>query len=206
MPLLRPGVWTAPRQKNAAVSNTCFSILLVPELFAMCANAYGFKQITLTNLAESDFGPIFPTITEASWVEGNLKPVPNPNVPKEVAALLEVARGCLIYGWFYYPLLTLGTEQAHRVLETAARVRCKQFGIPITRLTKKGKRIATTFADNIQALVKRGAISSADESKWISTRKLRNWASHPDQQTIITPGMASADLRVRVELLNKLFP
>lgn len=190
-------------QKADTGPKPCSPVVFMSRLPAM--SGLGFKEITGANLRESDISICFPLLTEPLWVEGCLKPTLQPKVPKDVAALFEVARGCMIYGWFFYPLITLGTEQCHRVLETAAKVRCQQLGLQTTRQQKNRKRTATSFAENIEALVKQGAISPTDAPRWKSTRKLRNWASHPDFQTVLAPGMTLGRLQRSVDLLNSLF-
>ncbi len=140
-----------------------------------------------------------------AWIEAHLKPHLKQNVPREVASLFEVARGSMIYGWFFYPLITLGAEQCYRVLEAAARKRCEQAGIPTQRPTKKGKMIDTKFVDNIDSLIKVGIIAAADSSRWDVTRKLRKIASHPDSQTILAPGTTIGLLVSPAGLLNNLY-
>jgi Domain of unknown function (DUF4145) len=102
------------------------------------------------------------------------------------------------------PLLALGAEQCSRVLEAAVRLRCEQAGIPTTKQTKKGKTIHTPFAENIKSLVKAGIIHESDKMRWDAIRGLRNIGSHPESQTILSPGMAIADLFTTAELLNAL--
>jgi hypothetical protein len=42
----------------------------------------------------------------------------------------EVARGVLLYGWFYYPLYALGEHQLRRVADAAVLRRYQQAGGP----------------------------------------------------------------------------
>lgn len=157
---------------------------------------HGFKQITASNWQKPDMPCYFPDLTEPLWMEANLKPQLGANVPLEIAALFEVARGALIYGWCFYPLMTLGSEQCLRVLETGVRMCCK----------KNGLKVSKDFKNNIATLKKAGIIPDAEEMRWDFTRKLRNSASHPKLQTIIPPGMALGKLQTTAEMLNKLFP
>jgi hypothetical protein len=106
---------------------------------------------------------------------------------------------------FFYPLLALGAEQCFRVLEAAVRLQCKQAGIPTTIQTKKGKTIPTPFAENIESLIKAGVIPEADKMLWKAIRILRNIGSHPESQTILSPGMSISHLFTTAELLNALF-
>ncbi len=111
----------------------------------------------------------------------------------------------MIYGWFFYPLITLGAEQCYRVLEAAVRKRCEQAGIPTQRQNKRGKMIETKFVENIESLIKTGIIAVADRPHWNATRELRNIASHPDSQTILAPGTTIGLLVSAADLLNSLY-
>ena len=82
---------------------------------------HGFKHITAANWQEPDLPCSFFCYTSDYWVEAHLKPRLGPNVPSDVVALFEVARGAMIYGWFFYPIITLGAEQCLRVLEAGVK-------------------------------------------------------------------------------------
>lgn len=166
---------------------------------------FGFKRVTAENWQEADVPRLFGLTTPDNWIGAHLQPQLSPTVPQEIASLFEVARGSMIYGWFFYPLITLGAEQCYRVLEAAVRKRCEQAGIPTKRQTKKGKLIDLRFVENIESLMKAGIIDATDRLGWDATRKLRNIASHPDSQTILAPGMTIGLLVSAAELLNGLF-
>jgi hypothetical protein len=136
--------------------------------------SYGFKRITAANWQEPDVPRLFGRMTAEAWIEAHLTPQLSPKVPKEIAALFEVARGSMIYGWFFYPLLTLASEQCYRVLEAAARHRCAQAGILLKRTNKKGQAADTSFANNIKALVQSGVLPADDTRRWEASRTLRN--------------------------------
>jgi len=139
---------------------------------------------------------------EEQWIKFFFLPKLDSKVPPEIAKLLEVARGAMIYGWNFYPLLTLGVEQCYRLLDTGTRVRCNQLGI----LTKKnGGKGNTSFKENTDALMKHGLISKADEIRWNAVRNLRNWSSHPERQSLFDPGQAQGILLTTVNFLNDLF-
>jgi len=147
--------------------------------------------------------------TTKQWVEAFLRPTLNPTAPKEIAKLLEVARGAMIYGWYFYPLSTLGAEQCWRVMEAGVRVRCQQVGISTVKTVKKGKLKGqvkeNSFGENIEALVRRGKISVPDQSRWKAAKDLRNSASHPERQTIWDSWQALGILHNCVDFLNDLF-
>lgn len=167
---------------------------------------HGFKRITPENWLEPDVTKLFPDIPPRSWVEAHLAPNLSPQVPEDILALFEVARGAIIYGWFFYPLLTLGAEQTQRVMEAAARQRCLELGIAQPKVNQKtGRRTEPRFFEQIEALVARGTIGPGEAQRWKATRNLRNHASHPGRQTILSPGMAWGTLHTCAELINKLF-
>lgn len=91
--------------------------------------------------------------TEDDWVEFFSGPKLNGKVPEEIAKLLEVARGAMIFSWYFYPLATLGTEQCFRLYDTGTRIWCQQLGIPTEITTKKGGTKDTTFKVNIDSLI-----------------------------------------------------
>lgn len=166
----------------------------------------GFKRITLSNWREMDDVIQFPIpVCEERWVNACLGPQLATAVPMEIAALFEVARGSMIYGWFFYPLITLATEQCHRVLEAGARARSSQLGLPTKVPKRNGKMRDSMFSEVIEALAKHGVISPKDRKRWDATRNLRNWSSHPVRQSISSPGMALSALDSTVELLNRLY-
>src|SRR5712691_10705007 len=112
----------------------------------------GQKNITTENLSEPDPRIQYFAKSVEYWVKRCQFTTLTSQVPVEVADLLEVARGAIIYGWFYYPLLTLGVEQCFRCLETAARTRAKQLGIPIERPDRKRGAIPEGFAYLVRQL------------------------------------------------------
>jgi len=130
---------------------------------------YGFKRISVASWQEPDLPNTFFGYVSDSWVEAHLKHQLGSQVPADLAALFEVARGAMIYSWFFYPLATLGTEQCSRVLEAGVRIRCKNLGVPVIRMdkkgqpirNKKGQEIDTSYSDNLAELIKRGVICPA---------------------------------------------
>lgn len=165
----------------------------------------GQKEITAANLSEADPRIQYFVRSAENWVRRCQMTCLAPEVPTDVAELLEVARGAIIYGWFYYPLLTLGVEQCFRTLETAARTRAKQLGIPTERLHRKRGPVPEKFAHLVGHLHQAGAIHSDDLLRWDAGRDLRNSVSHPGQQMIFMPGQVVSLLDDTIELISRLF-
>jgi hypothetical protein len=167
---------------------------------------FGFKEITPRNWLERDdvlrgFVRMSPSgqsipLTGEDWLRHILKPKLLDSVPTDVQALFEVARGALIYGYFFYPLFTLAAEQLFRVAEAAVAHKCKALGAP------KSKE---TFKKRIRWLVEEGVIPSSEFGRWGATRELRNAASHPERQSIFTPGQAIGTLEGIAMQINSLF-
>ena len=137
----------------------------------------GFSRITRENWNLPDRKNYIPFgITETEWIEPFLAPKLDATVPENVVRLFEIARGCMIYSWFFYPLGTLGFEQSTRVSDLAVRERC--------RLLQKE---SDNFSVNLKTLVAAGVIAPGDEAHWQGTRGLRNLRSHPQSVMLMDP-------------------
>jgi len=166
----------------------------------------GFKKITPGNWLEPDhvlkgFVKVTPgecplTITDEEYLRDILRPRLLDSVPADVQGLFEVARGAMAYGYFFYPLYTLAAEQLFRVVEASVTHQCKALGTPRSR---------ATFKKRVDWLVERGIIARTESSRWDYVRKLRNAASHPERQMILTPGNAIGTLERIADDLNSLF-
>jgi hypothetical protein len=167
---------------------------------------FGFKEIGPSNWLEPDdalrgFVRISPdgqphTITGEEYLQHILRPKLHASVPPDVQALFEVARGAMVYGYFFYPLYTLAAEQLFRVVEATLAYKCKALGAPELR---------RTFEKSIEWLVEEGVISRPESARWHAARQLRNAASHPERQMILTPGNAIGILEIVADDINSLF-
>ncbi len=156
----------------------------------------GMKRLTIENWREPD-----PTITLMvgtgdAWARLFLTPQLATGVPDEVVKLFETARGAIVYGFQFYPLFTLGVEQVFRVMETAVIRKCEMLGL---------KPCRDNFDERIKTLHEQGHISEANAATLQAIRHLRNDASHPKEQMILTPAAASGLLRGIVDQINSLF-
>jgi hypothetical protein len=118
------------------------------------------------------------------------------SVPKEIRAMVEVAKATMLYAWYFYPFLAVANSQLDRALEAAVRLKCASLEIKITN---------ASYFDLIHALREQGVLPGATASRWDLARKLRNHSSHPNFQTIITPNMALNALMHADELIEDLF-
>jgi len=166
----------------------------------------GFKKLTEDNWLEPDeilksFVRLTPdgqsrSIAEEEHLGYILRPVLIESTPSEVKGLFEVARGAMAYGFFFYPLYTLASEQLFRVAEAAVAHKCRSMRAP---------EKARTFKQRIDWLLERGAVPKSEATRWDAIRKLRNSASHPDRQSILTPGNGMRLLEDIARQINLLF-
>jgi hypothetical protein len=140
------------------------------------------------------------SITADEWAERLLAIELSDQVPDTIHELFEVARGAMLYGSLYYPLFTLGLEQAFRLAEAAARLKAKSLGIATAHKGKPRK-----YYDLLQDLAARGVMTTKEEVEWSFLRKFRNLTSHPEQQMILSPPYALNMLHRIADTINRLF-
>ena len=167
---------------------------------------HGIKKLSLENCLEPDKaamlwlqltrGASSTSVMTRDYINRILRPQLSKNVPEEVKRLFEVARGALIYGWFYYPLVALAAQHSYRVLEAAVSEKCLEMGGP-----SRQKR----FKTKIDWLITKGVIPKENEPAWRARRELRNMSSHLDRQQIYDPGMAISELERCTADINALF-
>lgn len=166
----------------------------------------GIKEINLDNWMEPDkvlrgFVRITPdgkskTLAGDDYLKLILKPCLIKSVPNEVQTLFEVARGAMVYGYFFYPLYNLALEQLFRVAEAAVTFKCKELNAPKSR---------DKFSKKIKWLVSEKIIREEEFNRWDAIRHLRNFASHPKDQTILPPGSATGMMEDIAGQINALF-
>lgn len=163
------------------------------------------KRLNRTNWLEADqHGGPAPVDAEA-WRDAFLAIHLDPRVPAEIAAMFEAARGCMIYGSFFAPLVTLGVEHCYRMLEAAVRARCAQLGLPVALRDRQGKDRPLSFQHNLRQLIGREAVSEADATLWRQAGELRDWAALPERQAAVGPDHAITALTRAAGLLGRLF-
>ena len=159
-------------------------------------NAWNKHDPTSRNFVLADRENVERTPTGDGWAEMMLRPQLSETVPEDVVELFEVARSILLYGWYFYPLYTTGSQQLFQVHEAALFHRCKELGSTI-----KDK----TFSEKLEWLLNEGHIDKAREGQWDAARRLRNSAAHQTRQFIYDPSMAVYNVEITVELINELF-
>ena len=123
---------------------------------------FGFKELSPNNWLEPDgilkgFVKIssngqIQSLTSDDYLRHILNPKLLEEVSTDVQALFEVARGAMVYGYFFYPLYRLAAEQLSRVADAAVTHKCKILGAPSS---------IKTFEKRITWLVNKGVIPSS---------------------------------------------
>jgi hypothetical protein len=119
----------------------------------------GIKSLTVDNwrsvdptpalLVELDPRAGYPRpITPERSAQYFLEPQLDSNVPAQIRTMFNVARGVMLYGSFFCPLYTLGTEQLYRVADAATWLRCRQLGKPLPA----GRPEREMFAERVRWL------------------------------------------------------
>jgi hypothetical protein len=157
------------------------------------------KKITLENWNQPDPASISSEDNKnGEYLKLILEPQLYNTVPEEVRDTFEVARATIIYGYYYYPLYTLGDQQIQRVGEAALWHKAKLLGIlPAAKFI--------SFKQFIELLKKHNAFDDDFHRRWTSLCSLRNSSSHAKKQSIYTPAMIIKSISVFISDVNKLF-
>ncbi len=168
----------------------------------------GVKRLDVSNWLQPDWAALAFAQMEGSevrpvppevWLREFLRPRLGDDVPAEVRDIFEVARGAFAYGYFFYPLYTLATDQLWRVGEAAIRHRCQQLG-----LAEASSRL--NLRARIDLLVRDGAISQQAAVAWNALRELRNAGSHPTDLVLLSGPPDAVDFLHRMAAdINELF-
>ena len=167
--------------------------------------SYGFKLITSENWNEPDNTTVRFTCPldynekcgYPPYLDRILKPQLNSEVPIEIRRLFEVARGAMVYSYFFYPLYTLASDQLFRVGEAALVLKSKKIGY-----SKKDVRLSAL----IKYLKEKEVFDEERAKRWEALRFLRNKASHRQDQSIYWPAAVLELLENITEDINALYP
>lgn len=171
-----------------------------------------FKRLTASNWTEPDeASSAFAALNLESgaredidadgWAERFLSIELSHVVPEDIRDMWAVARGVLLYGWFFYPLYALGEDQLRRVADAAVLIRYEQVGGPNDRRTGRTPNLKRRLA----WLIANGFISETVQQRWDAIRNLRNYGSHPSFARIEMPVGALQSLAVLADEINALF-
>lgn len=189
-----PEDYSATRLHQAKKAHETEMARLYPPDKASYDEVLQFSRVTESNWLSPDRENYMPLgITQDEWIAPFLQPQLNPSVPLNVVQAFEVARGCMIYCWFFYPLATLGAEQLARVGEVAMHERCRLAGGRGTEFTAMASELMS--------------LKVLSEEEFVRWRALAGLASdlRPAGITIFDPGQAITALRSVTDLINGLF-
>lgn len=166
----------------------------------------GFKRLTPENWLEPDSIMRVFRYSVEEWVHDILQIQLSEDVPLEVRKLFAAARGALCYGYFFYPLYALASEQLTRVAETAVSRKYEAVGGPKrVRSAPESKPRRATFEDKLRYLEEQGLITGLDAIWWVAIREHRNDASHPEDHRPQIPSRAVGRAETLAEKINGLF-
>jgi hypothetical protein len=140
----------------------------------------GFKRLTPENWLEpASVMRVFRYSAE-EWVHDITAVRLSEDVPLEVRKLFAAARGAVCYGYFFYPLYALASEQLARVAEAAVSRKYEATGGPKrVRRTPRSKPRKATFEEKLKYLEDQGIIAGPDVIWWGAIREARNDARTP---------------------------
>jgi hypothetical protein len=90
-------------------------------------------------------------------------------------------------------------------LESGARARCAQAGLPVDCADNQGKPHPLSYSHNLRALAKAGLINDESLKLWQQARELRDWVMAPANQAALTLDHGVIALSRAAELLGRLF-
>lgn len=164
----------------------------------------GLKRLTPNNWLEVDSASLvlatihsIPTPPWPERLDEDLRPRLTESVPADVAALFETGQGAMAYGYFYYPLYSLGAERLLRAFEAAVVLRARREGLDAER---------AMLGNTLSWLTKKGVLTQDNCEALQPWRALRNSASHPGFQSLLTPGMAIAMLDAIAKEIRVVLP
>jgi hypothetical protein len=154
-----------------------------------------FSRVTEQNWLAPDRKNYVPFgVTKEQWIAPFLEPRLETFVPRNVIRAFEVARACMIYSWYFYPLATLGLEQVFRVGKFAVRERSRLLQPKIDN-----------FEEELKVLVAGKIISPTDERRWLAVGGLTGDRAFLAGATLCDPGQAINTLQSIADLINDLF-
>lgn len=121
------------------------------------------------------------------------------SIPLHVRNMFEIARALFVYGYLYYPFCTLAIEQSLKSLEAVVSHKYDLTGGP--QVNDKG--LHPPFAEKINYLYGKRAISRIQKEILHDCRQLRNMAFHPKYQQVL--GHYDGALRTLAALMNEIW-
>jgi hypothetical protein len=171
-----------------------------------------FKRLTVDNWREPDEAAhAFREINLATgerreatadrWAERFLAVELSLQVPDAIRDMWVVARGMLLYAWFFYPLYALADDQLHRVADAAVLLRYQQADGPLDGRSGDWPALKA----RLDWLIAQGIIDKTVEQRWDAIRNLRNYGSHATYARIEMPIDALQSLGILAKEIDALY-
>lgn len=154
------------------------------------------RDSRLENWSVHGLGPY--SHTTDTWVKLILSVKLPETLPSYLEEMFNRAQACMVYGCFFYPLFTLGTEELFRFAESALREAAKERKASKTVQSKK-------YGDLIEWAHKNDLLTESMRGRWHAGRSLRNSTSHKDSNFLVGPNDALGNLSTIAELTDELF-
>jgi len=167
----------------------------------------GFRELTVANFLTADpassvwalrdrrTGETRP-MSAQDWAEGILTIDLGGNVPLELQRMFRVARGTLLYAFFFYPLYGVGMGLVFMLCDSALRIAADSAGAP--------SRVKD-FKSRLDWLSQHRVISSEAAERWDSARHLRNAFVHEGTPLANLPSIAVNELETTALDIDSLF-
>jgi len=115
--------------------------------------------------------------------------------PEEVQVMFDVAKATISYGWFYYPLYSVGTDRLEMTVELAVTLGFETLA----------QRERSTYRSAIAWLCENGHINESLCEELQTSRLSRNDALHPRFQSIRMFGGAVRHAHYVAGLLDRYY-
>jgi hypothetical protein len=157
----------------------------------------GMKDVNLDNMLEPDSVIKKEYELDAElWTESVLEIALDERVPADVRRHYVACQHSMVYGYLFYPIMTLAAGQLYRVLEATVELRCHQSEENVEGLDLNEK---------IGRLIETGEIPEGSAFIWQTVGELRDFVSYPGGDNISPPNDGLILLTRVKECLESLY-
>lgn len=124
-------------------------------------------------------------------------------VPKDVVEAYQTAEHLMALAWYHYPMYDEALKKLLGILEMAVKLKCKQVGIDLEFVNKRGKteeHKLATLIDNVCAQEKEKDL----RDQLHLAREMRNYFAHPVRHSF-SGGFIQLPFIPLINVLNLLF-
>ena len=134
-------------------------------------------------------------LSAVDWAHEILAIVLDEAVPEVARNRFELARGILLYGFFWYPLWVQGTVEALRGAELALETACD---------AEHGPKRLSSAESRIEWLEKKGTLDTDTVHTWTSLMRVKDALADAGETPILTPGRSLEILETVAHAVNGL--